>query len=175
MANRARSLTDQAGPRITLVDPRTQATKTIETPKGAAISSPTWSPNGAQIAYIANYHGRRTCTWPTSRRGKSVQVTRTPLLATFVTTIDWTADGKCIVAVLVPDARGASADARRERRRGWPAGAAHRVARRFRRSMHASLLEDPHDKALLKYYTTGQLAADRREVEGGDGRSARRR
>ena len=31
-------------------------------------------------------------------------------------------------------------------------------ARRSPQVIHASLLEDPHDKAMLRYYTTGQLA-----------------
>ncbi len=38
--------------------------------------------------------------------GKSVQLTKTPLLATLVTTVEWTADGKSLVAVVVPDGRG---------------------------------------------------------------------
>lgn len=50
-ANRARSLTTSTKTGITLVDPRTNATKTIETPKGASISAPAWSPDGKQIAY----------------------------------------------------------------------------------------------------------------------------
>jgi len=54
-ANRARSLTTSTHTGITLVDPRTQATKTIETPKGASISAQTWSPTGTQVAYIANF------------------------------------------------------------------------------------------------------------------------
>ncbi len=157
MANRSRTLTDHGGTAITLVDPRTQATKTIAAPRGAAIVSPAWSPNGAQIAFVADYPGMSHVFVADVATGKSVQVTRTPLLATFATTIDWTADGKSIVAVLLPDARGAK-----------PTHGAGDIedgpevrlteGRIIPQVMHASLLEDPHDKALLKYYTTGQLA-----------------
>src|SRR5438309_4313988 len=54
-ANRARSVTTSTHTGIELVDPRTQATKKIETPKGATITAPTWSPSGTQIAYIASF------------------------------------------------------------------------------------------------------------------------
>ena len=52
--------------------------------------------------------------------GRARQITRTPVLATLVTTFEWTADGKKIATVLVPDGRGADA-------RG--AGPAHGPAR----------------------------------------------
>src|SRR5262245_33574838 len=54
-ANRARTVTTSTRTGLVLVDPRTQATKVIETPKGATLWSQTWSPNGTQIAYIANF------------------------------------------------------------------------------------------------------------------------
>src|SRR4029077_17557398 len=88
------------------IDPRTNTTKTIETPKGASISSPAWSPTGAQLAYIANADDASHLYVADTARGKSTQVSKTPLLATLVTTVDWTADGKSLVAVFVPDMRG---------------------------------------------------------------------
>jgi hypothetical protein len=54
-ANRARSMTMRAGTALTLVDPRTNAVKTLEVPKGATVSSATWSPSGSQLAFIANF------------------------------------------------------------------------------------------------------------------------
>ena len=48
-ANRARVLTTSTHHGITLVDPRTMATRTIEPPKGASISSQVWSPTGACV------------------------------------------------------------------------------------------------------------------------------
>ena len=30
-------------------------TRTIETPKDASISAPSWSPTGTQLAYVANF------------------------------------------------------------------------------------------------------------------------
>src|SRR4029079_5049915 len=156
-ANRARSLTTSTHTGITLVDPRTQATKTIETPKGASISAPTLSPTGTQVAYIANFDDASHIFVGDVASGKSVQVTKTPLLATLVTGIDWTPDGKSIVAVLVPDGRG---PAPTHGKNGIEDGPAVRLteSRAIPQVIHPSLLEDPHDKAMLKYYTTGQLA-----------------
>jgi hypothetical protein len=156
-ANRARSLTTSTKTGLTLVDPRTQATKTIETPKGASISAQTWSPNGAQVAYIANFDDASHIFVGDVASGKSVQVTKTPLLATLVTEIDWTPDGKSIVTVLVPDGRG---PAPTHGKNGVEDGPSVRLteSRAIPQVIHPSLLEDPHDKAMLKYYTTGQLA-----------------
>ena len=135
-------------------DQVTQQSRTIETPKGATLWSQTWSPNGAQIAYIANFDDASYVYVADIASGKSTQVSKAALNATFVTNIDWTADGKGIVAVLVPDGRG-------------PAPA-HPVADgpevRLTEStakpqvIHFDLLSDPHEKAMLTYYTTGQLA-----------------
>src|ERR1051325_6841240 len=105
-ANRARSLTTSTRHGLVLVDPRTMATKTIETPKGASISAQEWSPTGNQVAYIANFDDASHVFVADVATGKSVQITKTPLLATLVTGLDWTADGKNILVVLVPDVRG---------------------------------------------------------------------
>src|SRR5688500_11001740 len=93
-ANRARSMTMRAGTALTLVDPRTNATKTLETPKGATISSTSWSPTGTHLAYIANFNDASHVFVADVATGKSTQVTRTPLLATLETGVDWSADGK---------------------------------------------------------------------------------
>src|SRR5213078_3979567 len=89
--------------------------------------------------------------------GKSAQLTKTPLLATLVTTLEWTADGKNLITVLVPDARG---PAPTHGKNGVEDGPQVRLSdsRTIPQVIHPSLLEDPHDKAQLKYYTTGQLA-----------------
>src|SRR5207249_3086882 len=89
--------------------------------------------------------------------GKSVQVTKAPLLATFVTGIDWIADGKSIVTVLVPEGRG---PAPTHGKNGIETGPQVRLteSRAAPQVIHPALLEDPHDKSMLKYFTTGQLA-----------------
>jgi dipeptidyl aminopeptidase/acylaminoacyl peptidase len=156
-ANRARSLTTSTKTGMTLVDPRTNATKTIETPKGASISAPAWSPDGKQIAYIANFDARSDIYVADVASGKSQQVTKTPILGTLVTTVEWLPDSKAIMTVLVPDGRG---PAPTHGKNGVEDGPQVRItdSRALPQVIHASLLEDPHDKAMLKYYTTGQIA-----------------
>jgi dipeptidyl aminopeptidase/acylaminoacyl peptidase len=153
-ANRARTVTTSQRLGLVLVDPRTQATKTIETPKGASVWSQTWSPDGKQIAYIANFDDASYIYIADPSTGKSTQLSKSPLNATFVTAIDWTADGKSLVTVLVPDGRGPApthpiAD-------GPEIRLSESVAKP--QVIHPDLLSDPHEKAMLTYYTTGQLA-----------------
>ncbi len=155
-ANRSRILTTSTHLGLVLVDPKTNATRTIETPKGASISSQVWSPTGTQIAYIANFDDASQIFVADVASGKSVQVTKTPLLATLMTTVEWTADGKSIVTVVVPDGRG---PAPIHGKNGIEDGPEVRMteSRTIPQVIHPSLLEDPHEKAMLKYYTTGQL------------------
>ncbi|HWG54746.1 MAG TPA: hypothetical protein VN677_15735, partial [Gemmatimonadaceae bacterium] len=55
LANRARSLTDRGASRLDLIDGLTGTVRTIAAPAGATLSSPAWSPDGARIAYVANF------------------------------------------------------------------------------------------------------------------------
>ncbi|HEV8410325.1 MAG TPA: prolyl oligopeptidase family serine peptidase [Gemmatimonadaceae bacterium] len=156
-ANRARSLTTSTHLGLILVDPKTNATKTLETPKGASISAQVWSPTGTQVAYIANFDDASQVYVADVATGKSVQVSKTPLLGVLVTTIEWTADGKSIIAVVVPDGRG---PAPVFGNKGIADGPEVRMteSRTIPQVIHPSLLEDPFEKASLKYYSTGQLA-----------------
>src|SRR6185295_8813903 len=89
--------------------------------------------------------------------GKTAQITKTPLLATLVTTIEWAPDGKSIVAVLVPENRGAKPTHGADDIEDGPQ-VRFTEGKKMPQVIHPALLEDPHDKALLAYYTTGQLA-----------------
>jgi len=156
-ANRARSLTTSNRNGLTLVDPTTGTTRAISVPAGASISSPVWSPRGTQVAYIANFPTGSYVYLADVATGKSAQLSRRALLATVVTTIEFTADGRYIAAVLVPENRGAAPE---HGDGGIEDGPQVRLteARAVPQPVHFSLLQDPHDKALLTYYTKGQLA-----------------
>ncbi|MGV3708782.1 MAG: S9 family peptidase [Gemmatimonas sp.] len=156
-ANRARSITTSTEKGLVLIDPRTGNTKTIDTPKGASISAQTWSPTGSHIAYIANFDDASYAYVADAATGKSVQLSKTPLLATLTLNLDWTADGRSVVAVLVPDGRGAPPV---NGINGVDDGPQVRLtnSRAVPQPVHFSLIESPFQKEQLKYYTTGQLA-----------------
>jgi dipeptidyl aminopeptidase/acylaminoacyl peptidase len=156
-ANRARMMTMRAGTALTLVDPRTNATKSLEVPKGATVTSPTWSPSGAQLAFVANFYDASHVYVADVATGKSTQLTKVPLLATLETGLDWSVDGKTITVVQIPDGRGPVPTHGPD---GIEDGPQVRLTegKTIPQRIHFSLLEDPHDQAILKYYTTGQLA-----------------
>lgn len=156
-ANRARALTTRGAVVLSLVDATTGATTSIETPKGATISSTAWSPDGKQLAYVANFDNATHVFVADVATRKSAQISRTPLLATLVTTVNWTADGKHVIAVLIPEPRAAQPVkppvASGPRVQVWTDGKASPQRNFF------SLLEEPYEKDLMEWYVTGQLAA----------------
>ena len=155
-ANRARALTTRGAVGLQIIDATTGQSQLLETPKGATVSATSWSPDGKQLAYIANFDDASHIFVADIGTGKSVQVTKTPLLATLVTGLDWTADGKSIVTVLVPDNRGPEPKkpdvAKGPLVRVWTDGV------KSPQRQYASLLDEPFEKDLMKYYVTGQLA-----------------
>ncbi|MEK0430229.1 MAG: hypothetical protein RL139_33, partial [Gemmatimonadota bacterium] len=142
---------------LVVVSARTGATTTLQTPAGATISGETWSPSGRQVAYIANFPDGSYAYVADVATGRSTRVTATPLLATLVESVRYTADGRRLVVVLVPRDRGPKPthgaggieDGPRVRQTG---------SRKVPQPVHWSLLEDAHDQALLTWHTTGQLA-----------------
>jgi len=156
-ANRARSLTVSTRSGITLVNPRTGQSKVLQTPAGATISAETWSPDGKQVAYIANFPEASHVFVADVASGRSTQLTRTPILATLYTDLRYTADSRQLITVLVPEGRGPQPNDGGD---GIDDGPKVRLTggRAVPQPVHWSLLEDPNDQALLKWYTTGQLA-----------------
>ncbi|MBK7906305.1 MAG: prolyl oligopeptidase family serine peptidase [Gemmatimonadetes bacterium] len=156
-ANRSRSLTVSTRTGLVLVDPRSGENRTIQVPAGATVSAETWSPTGTQVAFIANFETASHAFVADVATGRATQVTRTPLLATLVTDLRFTADGKQLLVVLIPEARAP------EPTHG-PGGVEDGPAVRLSQSravpqpVHWSLLQDVHDQALVKWHTTGQLA-----------------
>jgi dipeptidyl aminopeptidase/acylaminoacyl peptidase len=155
-ANRARALTTRGAVGLSLVDASSGTATTIETPKNATISATSWSPDGKQLAYIANFETASHVFVADIATKKSVQVTKTPLLATLVTAVDWTVDGKNVVVVLIPEPRAAQpqkpAIATGPRVQVWTEG------KQSPQRTFFSLLEEPYEKDLMEWYVTGQLA-----------------
>ena len=154
-ANRARALTSRAAVGLQLIDARTGNTVNLETPKGFTVSSPVWSPDAKKIAFIGNNDGGSYVFVADIATGKSVQVAKTALLATLVTTVDWTADSKNIVAVFVPEKRDAMPKkaeiATGPLVRMWTDGA------KAPERNYASLMNEPYEFDLFEWSIKGQL------------------
>ena len=154
-ANRSRALTDRGAAKLELIDGLTGATRTIDAPQGATISSPVWSPDGARIAYVANFENSTRLYVADAASARTHAVGSVPLLATLITEPRWTADGKSLVAVVVPEGRKAPPV-----RPAIATGPEVRITdgQKDKTRVYATLLQTPYDEALLEYYITGQLA-----------------
>jgi dipeptidyl aminopeptidase/acylaminoacyl peptidase len=156
-ANRSRALTNRGVAGLELIDLASGAARKIETPAGATVSNPVWSPDGTQLAYLAHFDAASHVYVADAATGKSRQVTRTPLLATLVTGVDWTADSRSIIAVLIPE--------RRSPLPVRPAVAAGPQVRLWTDSLESAqrnwrtLLQEPFDQDHMQYYVTGQLVS----------------
>jgi dipeptidyl aminopeptidase/acylaminoacyl peptidase len=154
-ANRARTMTTNSRVGFELYEWATGKTTSIGIPVGARVSTATFSPDGATLAFIADFPNSTQIYLADPATGKSRPLTTGGMLATYVQNFAWTADSKAIVTVLVPDARGTEPKE--------PAIATEPMVRlnedkKLHTEFYPSLLDSPHDKALLEYYTTGQLA-----------------
>ncbi|HEY4321617.1 MAG TPA: prolyl oligopeptidase family serine peptidase [Gemmatimonadales bacterium] len=153
--NRARAMTTNSKIGFDLFDWAANRHIAVQIPAGARVSTATFAPDGSQLAFIADFPTSTQVYLADPATGKSHPLTTTSLLATNVQNIEWTGDSRAILAVLIPDGRGAE-----------PKEAAIASEPRVRvnedRKLHTeffpSLLESPHEKALLEYYTVGQLA-----------------
>lgn len=155
VANRERRFTTRGAEGFDIIEWETGKTIDVQVPKGATVGSPQWSPDGSQVAYFAHFDDATHIFVADAATGRSRQVTRTPVLATLVTSFEWLVDGRGIVTVLVPQNRGAAPV-----EPPVPTSPLVRVTsdQENRTRTYASLLATPHDKALLEYYTTGQVA-----------------
>lgn len=156
-ANRARTLTTRASAGLEIVDAVTGRAVAVEVPQGATVSSPQWSPDGSQVALLANFDDATYAYVADAATGRSRRLAPAPVLATLVTSPVWTPDGKAIVTVLVPDGRGpepaAQLVATGPQVRMTTPGAKNKTR------TYADLLEGPYDRTLVEYHATGQLAA----------------
>jgi dipeptidyl aminopeptidase/acylaminoacyl peptidase len=155
VASRARSLTTRSSAGLELRNWETGKVVTVSIPSGARVGPTAWSPDGSTVAFMALFDDATHIYLADPATGRSRALTRTPLLATHVTNMEWTADSRSIVAVLVPDGRGAEP--------APPAVATEPIVRvndnnKLKTRTYASLLTTPYDKTLLTYYSTGQLA-----------------
>ena len=154
-ANRARALTVRNNVGIQIISAADGSKKTIQIPAGSRVSNAVWSPDSASVAYLAHLDDATHIWIADVASGKSRQLTRTPLLATLVSSFEFTADGKQISAVLVPEGRAAMPPAPTA-----PDGPTVKIADSDKNRLRTfpSLMSTTYEKQLLEWHATGQVA-----------------
>jgi dipeptidyl aminopeptidase/acylaminoacyl peptidase len=155
-ANRARALTIRNNIGIQVISAADGTKKQIQLPAGARVSNATWSPDGKSIAFFVHGEDATHIWMADATTGVSRQVTKTPVLATLVTSFDFTKDGKQIATVMIPDNRPAMPQAPAS-----PTGPSVKLAMetdKNRLRTFPSLMSTPYDEQLLEWHSTGQLA-----------------
>ena len=154
-ANRSRTLTIRSNVGIRAISAVDGHSVDVQVPTGARVSNATWSPDGARIAFFAHTDDGTHIWVAEAATGRSRQITRTPVLATAVTTFQWTANGTKIAAVLPPEGRSA-----RPLPPAVPTGPQVKVTEDGENMLrnYASLMKTPYDEQLLEWHVTGQLA-----------------
>lgn len=167
-ANRARNLTTTSNTGMAFVDGTTGAVTRVQLPAGVRVSGPTWSPNGDQVAFLVHTDQESHIWVANVSGGRAQQISRTPVLATQVTSAAWSGDGRHLFAVAIPQGRG-----REPAAPAAPPSPLIRVNGEGQNNLrtYPSLLRDPHDRDLLAYHATGQLVrievSSRRETRIG--------
>jgi dipeptidyl aminopeptidase/acylaminoacyl peptidase len=155
LANRQRALITRSSIAVDLYDWQSGRTTRITAPAGSRIGSTSWSPDGTTLSFMAEFPTATQLWLADPVSGKSRPLGKVSLLATNVTNWEWTADGKSIVAVLVPDGRGPEPKAA-----PVPTEPLVRINEegKLKTPTSADLVQSPHEMALIEYYSTGQLA-----------------
>jgi dipeptidyl aminopeptidase/acylaminoacyl peptidase len=154
-SNRARALTVRNNVGIQIISAADGSKKAIQTPAGVRVSNAVWSPDSASVAYLAHTDDATHIWIADLATGKSKQLTKTPLLATIVSSFEYTADGKQISAVLVPEGRAPMPPAPAS-----PNGPTVKIADSDKNRLRtfASLMSTTYEKQLLEWHATGQVA-----------------
>ena len=154
-ANRSRSLSIRGAVGFKLISSSDGSVTDIDVPRGARFSNASWSPDGSRLAFYAHYDDETHIYVADPESGDSRRVTREPVLATMVTSFEWTANGEEIATVLVPQNR-----ASRPMAPSVPPGPQVKQTEDGENMLrtYASLMATPYDEALLEWHATGQLA-----------------
>jgi dipeptidyl aminopeptidase/acylaminoacyl peptidase len=155
-ANRVRTLTITNGVGIDVISTADGTRKSIALPAGARVSNATWTPDGKNIAFFV--HGETgTHVWFADAATLAPrQVTKTPILATMVSSVSFSNDGKQMFVVMPPDGRSP-----RPVESEMPAGPIVKVlsGQKEQNRTYPSLMTTQYEFDLLEWHATGQLVS----------------
>jgi dipeptidyl aminopeptidase/acylaminoacyl peptidase len=154
VARRHRNLTVGGNAGLELISRDDGRVVPVRVPEGARVTGASWSPDGNELAFLAHFPEESHVYVADAVGGGSRRVTTEPLLATRVTSAEWSGDGRYLFAVVRPGGGGAEPS-----RPEVPPTPLVRVTSddENRLRTYPSLLRDPHDHRLLEHHTTGQL------------------
>ncbi len=124
-------------------------------PRGAGISTPSWSPDGKRISFVVSTDDALTLWVAELATLTAREVTSRRLNAVLGAPCDWS-DNEALVCTLVPGGRGSEPKAPTT-----PEGPIVQEAltgRADRAATYQDLLKNPHDEAIFEHYATSQLA-----------------
>jgi dipeptidyl aminopeptidase/acylaminoacyl peptidase len=154
-ANRQRAMTRRNTIGIQVISATDGSRKTIATPANMRVTNARWTEDGAGVLY-ETLGDDATHIWVTDlATNKPRQITKVPVLATFVTNFQLINGGKSIVAVFPPDGRTA-----RPLPPAVPSGPEILLGmdnERNRLRTYPSLMRTPYDFQLLEWHATGQI------------------
>jgi dipeptidyl aminopeptidase/acylaminoacyl peptidase len=155
VACRSRDLWVASAESYELVYPVESRTVHVKAPSGARVAGAAWSPDGAELAFFALFPDATHICIADTETGACRKITKTPVLATLVTSFQWSSDGKRIQTVLLPDD-----GKKRVPQLGVAEAPKVRIARDGKdpSRTYRYLLESPFQMQLLEHLLTGQIA-----------------
>lgn len=155
VAHRNRNLTMRGTERMELIDAESGDRTQVSIPAGTRAHGVSWSPDGSRIAFLASYPSETHLYVAEVATGRSQRISPRPVLATRVTSPEWSGDGSFVYTVLIPEGRGAEPTPP-----AVPTTPMIRITRDEENRLRTfpTLLREPHKKELVEYHTTGQLA-----------------
>jgi len=154
-ANRQRALTRRNTIGLQVISSADGSRKTLATPPNTRVTNAQWTEDGTGVMYLT-LGDEATHVWITDvASNKSRQITKIPMLATFVTSFVFINGGKQIAAVFPPDGRTPRPSAP-----AVPSGPEVIVsmdADRNRLRTFPSLMRTPYEHQLLEWHATGQI------------------
>jgi dipeptidyl aminopeptidase/acylaminoacyl peptidase len=156
-ANRSRSLTIRNNAGIQFISTVDGSKRVVQLPAGARTSNATWSPDGNTLAFYVHTNDATHIWVAEPSTAKARQLTTKPVLATLVTGIEFSGDGRQVFAVLIPDGRPPM-PIQPAIATGPVVKTAEDLQKRHLRNF-ASLMSTPHEFQLFEWHATGQLVA----------------